>query len=72
MDRGYVDFERLYKFTLGSAFFVVRANPMFCCGACSNAVGKTTGDRSDQTVILTAINSAKSISTRAETSQLPR
>lgn len=24
MDRGYVDFERLYRFTLSSAFFVVR------------------------------------------------
>ena len=25
MDRGYIDFERLYRFTLESAFFVVRA-----------------------------------------------
>jgi hypothetical protein len=24
MDRGYLDFERLYVFTLSSAFFVVR------------------------------------------------
>jgi hypothetical protein len=24
MDRGYIDFERLYRFTLSSAFFVVR------------------------------------------------
>ena len=24
MDRGYVDFERFFGFTLGSAFFVVR------------------------------------------------
>jgi hypothetical protein len=26
MDRGYVDFERLYGFTLRSAFFVVRTS----------------------------------------------
>jgi hypothetical protein len=25
MDRGYLDFERLYFFTLSAAFFVVRA-----------------------------------------------
>ena len=25
MDRGYIDFERLYRFTCGAAFFVVRA-----------------------------------------------
>ena len=24
MDRGYIDFERLYRITLSSAFFVVR------------------------------------------------
>jgi hypothetical protein len=24
MDRGYVDFERLYQFTLNSAFFVAK------------------------------------------------
>lgn len=24
MDRGYIDFERLYRFTLSAAFFVVR------------------------------------------------
>jgi hypothetical protein len=27
MDRGYIDFERLYVFTLSSAFFVVRNAP---------------------------------------------
>jgi hypothetical protein len=27
MDRGYIDFERLFIFTLGSAFFVVRTKP---------------------------------------------
>jgi hypothetical protein len=31
MDRGHIDFERLYRFTLCSAFFVVLAKRTFCC-----------------------------------------
>jgi hypothetical protein len=31
MDRGYVDFEGLCKFTLSSAFFVVRTKSNVCC-----------------------------------------
>jgi IS4 transposase len=60
MDRGYVDFERLYRFTLSSAFFVVRtkSNVLFQ-RRYSHPVDKTTGVRSDHTVILTAIDSAK-------------
>ena len=60
MDRGYVDFERLYGFTLNSAFFVVRtkSNVLFQ-RRYSHPVDKTTGVRSDHTVILTAIDSAK-------------
>jgi hypothetical protein len=60
MDRGYVDFERLYEFTLSSAFFVVRTKSnILLQRRYSQAVDKATGVRSDHTVILTAINSAK-------------
>ena len=60
MDRGYVDFERLYRFTLSSAFFVVRTKSnVLLQRRYSHAVDKATGVRSDHTVILTAINSAK-------------
>jgi hypothetical protein len=60
MDRAYVDFERLYEFTLSSAFFVVRTKSnVRLQRRYSQAVDKTTGVRSDHTVILTAINSAK-------------
>lgn len=60
MDRGYVDFERLYVFTLSSAFFVVRTKSNIVLQRrYSRPVDKTTGVRSDHTVILTAIGSAK-------------
>src|SRR5438552_15441753 len=60
MDRGYVDFERLYRFTLSSAFFVVRTKSnVLLQRRYSYAADKATGVRSDQTVILTAIDSAK-------------
>jgi hypothetical protein len=60
MDRGYVDFERLYVFTLSAAFFVVRTKSnVLLQRRYSHAVDKTTGVRSDHTVILTAINSAE-------------
>ena len=60
MDRGYIDFERLYIFTLCSAFFVVRTKEnVLLQRRYSQQVDKTTGLRSDHTVILTAINSAK-------------
>ena len=60
MDRGYIDFERLYVFTLSSAFFVVRPKEnVLLERRYSHPVDKSTGVRSDQTVILTAIESAK-------------
>jgi len=60
MDRGYVDFERLYVFTLSAAFFVVRTKSnVVLQRRYSRPVDKTTGVRSDHTVVLTAINSAK-------------
>ena len=60
MDRGYVDFERLYIFTLSAAFFVVRTKAnVLLQRRYSHPVDKSTGVRSDHTVILTAIDSAK-------------
>jgi len=60
MDRGYVDFERLYVFTLSAAFFVVRTKSnVILQRRCSHPVDRTTGVRSDHTVLLTAIGSAK-------------
>jgi len=53
MDRGYTDFERLYRFTQGMAFFIIRAKRDldFARRACRE-VDKTTGLRSDLTIIL--------------------
>ena len=60
MDRGFVDFERLYIFTLSAAFFVVRTKSnVLLQRRYSHPVDKTTGVRSDHTVILTAIDSVK-------------
>ena len=60
MDRGYIDFERLFIFTLCSAFFVVRTKEnVLLQRRYSRPVDKTAGLRSDHTVILTAIDSAK-------------
>jgi hypothetical protein len=60
LDRGYIDFERLFVFTLCSAFFVVRTKEnLLLQRRYSHPVDKTTGVRSDHTVILTAIESAK-------------
>src|SRR5450759_1849053 len=60
MDRGYIDFERLYVFTLSSAFFVVRTKEnVVLQRRYSRPVDKSVGLRSDHTVVLTAIASAK-------------
>jgi hypothetical protein len=60
MDRGYVDFQRLYIFTLSAAFFVVRTKSnVLLQRRYSHPVDKTTGVRSDHIVILTAIDSVK-------------
>src|SRR2546426_239598 len=60
IDRGYLDFRRLFVFTLCSSFFVTRSKEnVLLQRRYSHPVDKTTGVRSDQTVILTAIDSAK-------------
>jgi hypothetical protein len=53
MDRGYVDFARLYRFVLAGAFFVTRAKAGLKINRLeSRPVDKTTGVRSDQIVWL--------------------
>jgi FOG: Transposase and inactivated derivatives len=59
MDRGYIDFQRLFVFTLSSAFFVVRTKSnVLLQRRYSHPVDKSTGVRSDQTVILSSLESA--------------
>jgi hypothetical protein len=59
MDRAYIDFQRLFVFTLSSAFFVVRSKSnVLLQRRYSHPVDKSTGVRSDQTVILTSFESA--------------
>jgi len=53
MDRGYTDFERLYRFAQGMAFFIIRAKrDLDFARRAYREVDKTTGLRSDQTIIL--------------------
>jgi hypothetical protein len=59
MDRGYIDFDRLYVFTLSLAFFVVRSKSnVLLQRRCSHPVDKATGVRSDHAVILSSFQSA--------------
>jgi Transposase DDE domain/Domain of unknown function (DUF4372) len=60
MDRGYVDFERLYAMHQAGAFFVTRAkSPMDARRVYSAAVDRTTGVICDQRVMLNGYYSAK-------------
>jgi hypothetical protein len=59
MDRAYVDFQRLFFLTLSSAFFVVRTKTnVLLQRRYSHKIDKSTGVRSDHTVILTSFESA--------------
>lgn len=60
MDRGYVDFERLYRITRSLAFFVTRAKSTFSFERIySHPVDKSTGLICDQTIKLTVPATAK-------------
>jgi len=60
MDRGYVDFGRLYVFTMSAAFFVTRTKKnVLLTRRYSHEVEEGTGVASDQTVVLKAIRSIK-------------
>ena len=59
LDRGYLDFARLYRFQQAAAFFVTRAkaNLQFA-RRYSHPVDKTTGIRCDQIIVLTGPKTA--------------
>ncbi len=60
MDRGYVDFARLFRFTRHSAFFVTRAKRnLDYTRRVSRKVDKSTGLRSDQTIMLAGVKSSR-------------
>jgi len=60
MDRGYVDFERLRRFETGKAFFVTRAKRNFdFTRRTRRNVDKSTGLRSDTSVVLAGIATSK-------------
>jgi hypothetical protein len=60
MDRGYVDFLRLYRFTQAGAFFVTRSKRnLDCTRRQRRIVDKVTGLRSDQTVVLAGPKSSR-------------
>lgn len=59
MDRGYLDFRRLHRFSEVGAFFVTRAKSNFDYRWCaSREVDLSTGLRSDQTVSLQGVQSS--------------
>ena len=61
MDRGYVDFERLYALHARGALFVIRAksNLKFRRRA-SRVIGKSAGLRCDQGIVLTGVKTSQS------------
>jgi hypothetical protein len=60
MDRGYLDFARLHRIAQHSAFFVTRAKKNFRCQRrYSHPVGKSTGLRFDQTVVLSGFHAQR-------------
>jgi transposase len=59
MDRGYIDFARLFRFQTSMAFFITRAKrKMNFRTQKSRPVDKTTGLRCDQTIVLTGVDTA--------------
>jgi Transposase DDE domain/Domain of unknown function (DUF4372) len=60
MDRGYIDFERLYRFNQALAYFVIRARgDLQFRRQHSHEIDKSTGLRSDQTIVLTGPKSSQ-------------
>ena len=60
MDRGFVDFQRLHRFTLGQSFFVVRAKDNLDYRVTeSRQVDRTHGLRADQTIKLRGVRSRR-------------
>jgi len=60
MDRGYLDFDRLYVLNLFHAFFIIRAiSNLRFRRLYSHPVDKSTGLRCDQIIVLTGISSSR-------------
>ena len=60
MDRGYIDYEKLYHFNQSGAFFIIRAKDnLKSVRIYSHPIDKSTGLRSDQTIRLKNYYSAK-------------
>jgi hypothetical protein len=60
LDRGYVDFARLYVLTQACAFFITRAKKnMQFYRRSSRSVTHSAGLRSDQTILLTGVRTAQ-------------
>ncbi len=59
MDRGYIDFARLYRLTQAAAFFVVRGRANFRFRRLySRPIDKTAGLICDQTVVVSGVHTA--------------
>jgi hypothetical protein len=59
LDRGYLDFSRLFTFQQAGAFFVTRAKAnLQCARRYSHPVDKSTGLGCDQTIVLTGPKTA--------------
>ena len=60
MDRGYLDFARLYQIHLSPSFFLTRAKKNFqFARRYSHPIDKSTGLRCDQTIVLTGFYAKK-------------
>ena len=60
MDRGYVDFARLWRFSRAMAFFITRAKKNFDCRRVySRRIDRSTGLRSDHTIALNGVKTQK-------------
>jgi uncharacterized protein DUF4372/DDE family transposase len=60
MDRAYLDFLRLYRFTQAAAFFITRSKRnLDCTRRERRAVDQATGLRSDQTIVLVGPKSSR-------------
>jgi IS4 transposase len=60
LDRGYLDFERLYQLNLKAGFFVTRCKePVVLQRRYSRPVDRDCGLRSDQIVVLTTYKSSR-------------
>ena len=72
MDRGYIDFERLYRFHEAGSFFVTRAKSNLKARRRYSHPGRPkTGLICDQTIVLTGFYSRKGLRNAAATNPVP-